>query len=266
MKAQIYSLTLCLTLLLVTACPVWSATSLPVPEGRVNDFGHFIEKKDIARLEDLLKDFEYQTAIEIVVVTSADQQIERRYAQDLFDFWQVGKADLDNGVLILINAKGKSVVVLGSMFRNTLSTKDAETLLSGFPANVDKKQLINRLIEAIPALERGLNPQAGDTITQEQAQTPLTGWTAFVLFYASMGIFPWLGAVLTRSNKLRGGALIGGIIGLIMTLFGGDFLGVILFVVLGLQGLMLDFTISKNFERSQNQEKSPAWWAGGMWA
>lgn len=80
-----------------------SLFALPQPQGFVNDFEGIIE--NTSELEEKISNFEQQTGIEIVVLTTSDfdgTYIED-YAVRVFEQWGIGKEDEDNGVLIVVS-------------------------------------------------------------------------------------------------------------------------------------------------------------------
>ncbi len=73
------------------------------PSGFVNDFANVIPIEQKRQIDNLLSDVENQCSAEIVVVTipSLDGGNIDDFSVRLFEKWKIGKADKDNGVLIL---------------------------------------------------------------------------------------------------------------------------------------------------------------------
>ena len=72
--------------------------------GYVNDFAGILDNASASDLEALITSIEKNTGAEIAVVTVDTLQgitIEE-YAVELFDMWGIGKAEEDNGLLILV--------------------------------------------------------------------------------------------------------------------------------------------------------------------
>jgi uncharacterized protein len=79
---------------------------VPVPElsGHVNDYAGIISAETRDKLERLLRQHEDSTSNQIVVLTIPsleDQEIEDA-ANEIFNTWQLGQRDKNNGVLLLI--------------------------------------------------------------------------------------------------------------------------------------------------------------------
>src|ERR1043166_8740900 len=79
------------------------ATSFPAMKGVVSDYAGKLDEAQIKELSGLLKDYERQTTIEfvVIVVNSLDGLSARNYATGIGDFWKIGKAGRDNGIVLL---------------------------------------------------------------------------------------------------------------------------------------------------------------------
>ncbi|HET8887725.1 MAG TPA: TPM domain-containing protein [Candidatus Angelobacter sp.] len=101
MVKRLTMLALLLTLSIgVLAQPV---TSFPAMKGVVSDYAGRLDEAQISELSGLLKDYERHTSIEfvVVVVNSLDGLSARNYATGIGDFWKIGKAGRDNGIVLL---------------------------------------------------------------------------------------------------------------------------------------------------------------------
>ncbi|MGH9346996.1 MAG: TPM domain-containing protein [Vicinamibacterales bacterium] len=78
--------------------------TLPRPTGYVNDFASILDEAAEAYLETFLRTLERDTSAEIVVATvgSLEGSTVEAYANRLFDEWEIGKKQQDNGVLLLV--------------------------------------------------------------------------------------------------------------------------------------------------------------------
>src|SRR6478672_1586639 len=79
------------------------ATSFPAAKGAVSDYAGKLDQAQIKELSLLLKGYERETSIEfvVVVVNSLDGLSARNYATGIGDFWKIGKAGKDNGIVLL---------------------------------------------------------------------------------------------------------------------------------------------------------------------
>lgn len=95
--------------------------NFPKYDGYVNDFENILDNDE--SLEQLLSQFEKDTSVEIVIVTTSDFQgstIED-YSNKLFEAWGIGKKDVDNGLLIVVsNTQRQSRFEVGYGLEGTL--------------------------------------------------------------------------------------------------------------------------------------------------
>jgi len=80
------------------------AQTLPRPTGKVGDFAGVLTPTARTDLQSLLTTLEKDTTAEVVVATTASlggMSVEE-YGNRVFNEWRIGKAALDNGVLVLV--------------------------------------------------------------------------------------------------------------------------------------------------------------------
>lgn len=126
------------------------------PQGYVNDFAGILT--DAQTLENTLIAYEQNTTIEIAIVTiealPSDHTIET-YAVELFQEWGIGKADEDNGILVLIIKDGKP----GGRMRIELGYG-----AQGYVTGAEAGRILD---EALPYYEEGDYQTAVETILYE---------------------------------------------------------------------------------------------------
>jgi uncharacterized protein len=93
----------------VLAAPVWAMSVEQVPNPRpqglwVADTVDMIDSDAQSRLDERLDALERDLGVEIAVVTveRVDAPTPKDFATELFNHWGIGKADVDNGLLILM--------------------------------------------------------------------------------------------------------------------------------------------------------------------
>jgi uncharacterized membrane protein YgcG len=95
------------------------ATSFPATKGVVSDYAGRLDEAQIKELSGLLTDYERQTSIEfvVVVVNNLDGLSARNYATGIGDFWRIGKAGRDNGIVLLWapNERAYSLRIAGGL-------------------------------------------------------------------------------------------------------------------------------------------------------
>lgn len=111
LKRKIFSLTLLVLIFSFLFVGCASSGTISEPKGFVNDFAGMLSDKQEEALEATLAQYEEQTSNEIAVVTvkSLGGQSVEDYTMALAEKWQVGKADKDNGVIILVAQEEKKI-------------------------------------------------------------------------------------------------------------------------------------------------------------
>jgi uncharacterized protein len=86
-------------------------TALPQPDGYVNDFANVLEESAETDLEGFLGALESDTTVEIAVATvpTLGGTTIEDYTNRLFAAWQIGQAQRDNGVLLLVAPADRQV-------------------------------------------------------------------------------------------------------------------------------------------------------------
>jgi uncharacterized protein len=89
---------------LVISAALADAQTLPKPTHKVGDFAGILTPQARAELQSLLAALEEDTTAEVVVATTSSlggMSVEE-YGNRVFKEWRIGKAALDNGVLVLV--------------------------------------------------------------------------------------------------------------------------------------------------------------------
>jgi uncharacterized protein len=115
----------CLALIVALGLsPALAAVSFPALTGRVVDQARVLSPITKADLETKLAELEQKSGIQLEVATVSSlggQEIEP-YANDLFRFWKLGEAKMDNGVLFLVAPKEHRVrIEVGYGLEGTLT-------------------------------------------------------------------------------------------------------------------------------------------------
>src|SRR5262245_61555844 len=74
------------------------------PTRWVDDFANVLSAAERQSLEALVRDVKQKTTVQFAIVTvkSLDGKLIEDYAHELFEKWGIGKAELNNGVLLLV--------------------------------------------------------------------------------------------------------------------------------------------------------------------
>ncbi len=258
---------LCLiTLILCMPFFAHAYVSPGAPTGHVNDFAQILTVEQRQELEARLTTYTQQTTHEIAVVTIpalTDETIET-YAEKLFQEWGIGKTKQDNGVLLLISRDDRKLrIEVGYGLEPELTDAESSSIIrniitpefqkgnyySGISNGVTKMtEAINADLSALP--EAGGNRNFGS-------------FSSFIPFlFIPISIFMWLMSVMARSRSWWAGGIFGGIVGAILLAIG---FAVAVIPVLVILGLLLDFIVSRGYQKSRNYDTRPPWWTGGGW-
>ncbi len=90
---------------LAVVLPVLAYSSLGKATAFVNDYTNTLSSDQIANLNQKIEAFKEETSNEIAVAIISDLNGDtiENYAVKLFEEWQIGQADVDNGILLLIS-------------------------------------------------------------------------------------------------------------------------------------------------------------------
>ena len=109
-----------------------SAAAYPEPVGFVNDFAEVLSTSQREKLESRLRAYEKATTVEVAVaiVPSLEGETLEDYARGLFRAWGIGKADKNNGVLILVAHQERRVrIQTGYGVESELTNDEAAAIL-----------------------------------------------------------------------------------------------------------------------------------------
>ncbi len=94
---------------------------------------------------------------------------------------------------------------------------------------------------------------------------PAAGWVALAFFFGSMALLPWVAAVLGRASTMLSGTIIAVLMALITGLFAGPVFALVVLAIAAPAGFLLDFLVTRDYQRAKREKKKPSWWAGGSW-
>lgn len=253
-------------IVIITPVAVW-AREFPEPTGFVNDYANIYSTEFKASLESQLVQLEKDTGAELAVVTinSLEGDYIENTAVDLFEQWGIGKADKDNGLLLLIAFEDREIrievgyglesvitdAIAGRIIRNQLTPNfKKEDYETGTQAAVDQLTgLIRGDIAFQP--ENQLNP----------AELLDVDFMPIAFILGNL-LFIYIAAFLSRSKSFYAGGIAGGVIGLIFGLitgFGALFIFFMVLFIFG--GLFLDWLFSRNYKSLKKVGRSTSWWA-----
>lgn len=111
-------------------------TVFPTPIGYVNDFEGLYTPEQIEELEKLITDFENETTNEIAIITIDNiggYTDFYEYALDLSKKWGVGKADKNNGLIIIFSKTLRKVRInTGTGTQQVISDEFCKKLIDNY--------------------------------------------------------------------------------------------------------------------------------------
>ena len=242
------------------------AFAVPTHDGLVNDYAGVLSEQYEAELETELQQLaEREGGIEIAVatVTTLEGETVEQVAQQLYDSWQIGKEETDNGVLFLISVVERQVRLHTGYGAEPLLT-DAEAgriIRDQIAPSFQQAAYEQGVRNAISELRQHLTDQTFGNINPINKQPGFLqqffgtiGFSLLIVFGTS--VLSYIAAWFGRSQAWWPGGLVGGIIG---TLVGGIPAG----IFFGGLGLLLDYILSQNYEYWRSHKKSTNW--GSTW-
>lgn len=241
------------------------AIDFPQPLGYVNDFaGIFSEEFKIALEKDLVE-FEEQTSVEIAVVSVnslAGTTIED-YAVRLFESWKIGKANEDNGLLLLIAPNERELRIevgyglepvitdgrSGRIIREEITPEFKE---GDYDAGVRK---------GIDRIQEFIRSGAPPVPTEETLEKAADNFGVVIIFLL---ILIYLSSFWGRTKRFWPGGVVGAVLGLLSGLILGALVWrIFLTVFFGAFGLLLDLILSRNYKKRKKIGQPTGWWKSG---
>lgn len=223
------------------------------PQGYVNDFAGVLtlEQKNI--LERRLDSFEKSTSNEfsVVIVPSLEGDYIEHYAAKLFEEWGIGKADTDNGVLLLVAIEERELrVEVGYGLEPYISDSEADSVIRNVITPEFKRgDYYTGITKGVDALIGLTN---GSYVVEEKSRLNID--PEFFIFG-----FIFLLSILGSTKSWWLGGVIGAGAGVIASFFVGSILlGIGITIGLTLLGLLIDFIVSKHGGKGGGM-----FWGGG---
>lgn len=220
---------------------------IPEPQGYVNDFENIIDEDD--ELEKKLKKFEENTSNEIVVVTYPDLQgstIED-FAGTIFDTWEIGKEDKDNGLLIFVSAGARESRIevgygLESILTDAKTGRIQDQYMIPYFKSDEYSEGINNGVDAV------ISELSNNEVTQNNLEDvePNEYMPSEALIYLAFILMFIIAPALANSKEFISGGILGFIGGLIIGAVFFRWWGLFIFpVFLGFLGLAIDYVLSR---------------------
>jgi uncharacterized protein len=106
--------------------------SVPILQGRVNDYANLLTSQERARLAADLTNYEKETSHQIAVLTvpSLNGESIEKYSLRVANTWKLGQNGLNNGVILTVAPTERLVrIELGSGMNRFVSDSDAQRII-----------------------------------------------------------------------------------------------------------------------------------------
>ncbi len=234
--------------------------------GFINDFAGVLSEERRSSLEAKLSQFEKdsENEIAIVLIKSLGEDTVENYAVELFKEWAIGKGNKDNGILLLVAIDDRKMRI------------EVGYGLEGALTDIQSSSIIRNTLS--PAFKRGdyyggLDSAVDDMVSATKGEyLPIEGrdssksqdldWFSNVFVYGFF-IAIYLASIFARSRSWWAGGILGGILGVATSfIFGLFYIGIISLILFIPFGLLLDFIVSRAYQRGNTTGHYP-WWIGG---
>lgn len=253
--------------LFLVALPVL-AQDFPQSTGYVNDFGQLLSTSFRQELETDLQNFEKETTVEIAVVTieSLGDTYLEDYAVRLFEDWEIGKKEKDNGLLILVAKEDRKIRIevgygLEPIITDGRTGKVIREQMTPAFKKGDYDQGIELAVGEIKGYIRSGEPPQEEVVEIAEETSSFISFLIIIFF-----IFVYFSSFFARTKSFWAGGVLGGILGLISGVIIGSFIASILSAIgLGSLGLIFDYILSKNYKNLKKGKKKTGFfssWGG----
>jgi len=245
------------------------AADFPTPVGCVNDFANVLSLETKQQLEQQLAQLEKDSSIEVAVVTveSLGETTVDDYAVRLFEEWEIGKENKDNGVLFLIAPnERKTKIEVGYGLEPVLPDAKSGRVLDTYVTPAFKEGDYDKGIsEGVAAIVKVVH---GEEVALDEAASSDSesegGDGVWVLFFIGTIFLSYLSSFLSRSKRWWPGGVIGAVLGIILGIYFASLAFKILAAIgLGILGLIFDFMLSRNYKKRKAGGLPTSWWSSG---
>jgi uncharacterized protein len=243
------------------------AKDFPSPQGYVSDFAGLLSQGAGSLLEAQLSRLEKDTGAEVAVVTVTELggTTVEDYAVRLFEEWGIGKKNEDNGVLFLVALIDRKVrIEVGYGLEPVITDGRAGRILDDDVLPFFKSGDYEAgIITGTSSIEKYIRDGSPPSVIEEnpinsllEDQMPLLALlgiiTTYMLGFMARTKSFWLGGVW--------GVIVGVVLGFAA---GSTTTTIVLPIITGVVGLVLDYILSKNYKERASSGMSTGWWSSG---
>jgi uncharacterized protein len=242
---------------------VLAYTTPGTPTGFVTDFADMISPDREQSLSTQLTQFKTETSTEIAVVTIPNlggDSIEN-YANELFREWGIGTKENNNGVLLLVSKEDRQMrIEVGYGLEGALPDATASSIIRNDITPLFKQNEYDAGIQT--GVDKIIQATRGEYVAPPEEKKGISGNVIEILFFVFIFGFNILISILAPSKSWWLGGVIGAVVGGLVGFFIWSIVGSVVLggVLLGL-GLLIDYFVSKGYQKHKNDPTRP----GGFW-
>jgi uncharacterized protein len=237
------------------------------PQGYVSDFAGLLSQGARSLLENQLSSLEKDTGAEVAVVTITDLggTTVEDYAVRLFEEWGIGKKSEDNGVLFLVALIDRKVrIEVGYGLEPVITDGRAGRILDDDVLPFFKSGDYEAgIITGTSSIEKYIRDGSPPSVIEEnpinsllEDQMPLLALLGIITTYM-LGF-------MARTKSFWLGGVWGVIVGIVLGFASGSTTTtIVLPIITGIVGLVLDYILSKNYKERAASGRSTGWWSSG---
>ncbi|HBM45519.1 MAG: hypothetical protein UU10_C0035G0006 [Parcubacteria group bacterium GW2011_GWF1_40_6] len=243
-KATIFAL------VLLFALPSYAYYSLGRPSGFVLDNAGVLSAEQKTLLETKLSEFEKSSSNEIAVaiIPNFDGDYIENFAVKLFEDWKIGKADKDNGILILIAIEDREMrIEVGYGLEGALTDSQAYWIINNSMKPWFQKG--SYYLGINDAIEKIIGATKGEYVPSENASenntSNIENFLPAIFFFLFL-MFDIFAMFFSKSKSYWAGGVFGLVVGGAVGVFFLSLVtGTLLAILLGLLGLIFDYVVSR---------------------
>lgn len=226
---------------LLSASPAYAAFTVPVNDGLVTDEAAVLTEDQKETVKSVLLQYQKDTSNEIAVlivknlggVTPVDAAVE------VGRKWGVGSKEKDNGILMLVSYEDREIfIATGYGLEGAVPDIVASGIVNEDMVPAFRQGLyFEGIMAGIDSLKKHIGGEYTADRYKQDTDAPAVAWLFFLLFIGAN----WLGAIFSRTKSWWLGGVVGGIGGMLLTIWYGWWLSIPFLVVVG---LIFDFIVS----------------------
>ncbi len=242
-------------LIALVAIPV-AAYEVPVNDGFVTQTFQALTPAEEQSLEAELTRYKNETSNEIAILITDTLNGEPIFdaAMDVVDNpkWRIGTAQNDNGILILAALQDREITIqVGHGLEGAVPDLVAKGIIDTDIAPAFQR---SRYAEGLQTAVESLEKHIGGEYTADRYTEIPGGGVAQGIFFLILVVLQFFGSVMAQSRSWWLGGVLGGIVGVILTVVFGWWLSIPFCIALG---LVFDYWISRHPPRRGR--------GGGFW-